>query len=144
VLEERGFTLIDTWGEGTQYYWLTAGRIPAPGRPASTSIRADRPGWNRPALEALLARLGHAPAAPAATIVAGQRPLRDFARGFLATQRAAGPEEFVHAAFGTILNRPPDPQGREFFLAELARGVSPGYLVDCLIASAELKTILRA
>lgn len=143
VLEDRGFTVCDTWGEGTQYYWLTALRNPEPGRPETAAIRADRPEWNRPALGALLARLGHPAAEAADAVVAGRRPLRDFARGFPAAQRAAKPEEFVHSAFATILNRPPDPQGREFFLAELARGASPDYLVDCLIASAELRTLLR-
>lgn len=143
VLEARSFTLIDTWGEGTQYYWLTAGRNPEPGRAATTSIQAHRPQWNRPALEALLARLGDTTPGSVAAIVEGRHPLRAVARGFVERHRAAEPKDFVSAAFATILNRPPDPQGLEFFLAEQARGASYDYLVDCLIASAELRTIVR-
>lgn len=146
VLESHGFTLLDTWGGQTQYYWLTAVRNAAPGRAATDLVQASRPAWNEPALAELLRRLGH-PATPQQLreITSGHRDIRDFTGAFLRMHAAdATPSAtFVSAAFTAILNRAPDPQGLEFYTTQLSRGGSRAYLLDCLLSSAELRTAIR-
>lgn len=143
VLESHGFTLVDTWGGQTQYFWLTATRNAAPGRATTTYARASQPVWNERALAALLQRLGPAGPAAATTIIAGRRDIRDFTTHFLHTNAAAAPGDFVRAAFVAILARAPDAQGLEFYTTQLTRGGSRAYLLDCLLSSAELRHAVR-
>ncbi|MBK8856553.1 MAG: DUF4214 domain-containing protein [Opitutaceae bacterium] len=143
VLADRGFTVADAWGAETQYYWITAVRQSAAGRPATDLVRVRSNTWNRTALAALLTRLGHDPAAALPEITADGRPLRDFVRHFLDDNRHHSPEAFVSAAFQVLFNREPDADGLAFYTAELRRGGSRAYLLDCLLASAELRRALR-
>ena len=143
VLADRGFTVADAWGAETQYYWITAVRQSAAGRPATDLVRVRSNSWNRTALAALLTRLGHDPAAALPEITADGRPLRDFVRHFLDEHRHHSPEAFVTAAFQVLFNRAPDADGLAFYTTELRRGGSRAYLLDCLLASAELRRALR-
>jgi SAM-dependent methyltransferase len=143
VLADRGFTVADAWGAETQYYWITAVRQSAAGRPATDLVRVRSNTWNRTALAALLTRLGHDAAAALPEITADGRPLRDFVRHFLDEHRHHSPEAFVTAAFHVLFNRAPDVDGLAFYTAELRRGGSRAYLLDCLLASAELRRALR-
>lgn len=143
VLADRGFTVADAWGAETQYYWITAVRQSAAGRPATDLVRVRSNSWNRTALAALLTRLGHDAAAALPEITADGRPLRDFVRHFLDEHRHHSSEAFVTAAFQVLFNRAPDADGLAFYTAELRRGGSRAYLLDCLLASAELRRALR-
>jgi hypothetical protein len=64
-------------------------------------------------------------------------------RHFLDENRRHSPEAFVTAAFQALFNRAPDADGLAFYTAELHRGGSRAYLLDCLLASAELRRALR-
>lgn len=143
VLADRGFAVADAWGAETQYYWITAVRQPASGRPATDLVRVRSTAWNDAALSALLTRLGHDAASALPEIITDGRPLRDFVRHFLDENRRHSPEAFVTAAFQALFNRAPDADGLAFYTAELHRGGSRAYLLDCLLASAELRRALR-
>jgi SAM-dependent methyltransferase len=141
-LETQGFDIVDTWGEATQYFWITAIRREEPDRSTTNLIRVLRPAWNREALAALLIRLGQSPATLPAMLADGQS-LREFAQPWLRAQAKLEPAEFVTAAFQTLLNRKPDESGRHFYTTQLSRGGSRSYLIDCLLSSAELRSNLR-
>lgn len=143
VLTNHGFTVVDTWGGQTQYFWLTATRNAQPGRATTNYAQVSRPVWQESALAALLKRLGEDSPAAAAAIIAGHRDIRDYTASFLRRQAAAEPRDFVQAAFNAILNRAPDPQGLEFYTTQLTRGGSRAYLLDCLLSSAELRHGVR-
>jgi SAM-dependent methyltransferase len=142
VLEAHGFELVDTWGEATQYYWLTAIRRTEPGRPVTALIQAHRPAWNTAALTTFLTRL-HQPATTLPALLDGRRSLRDCAMDWLSTQPETTATDFVRAAFQAVLGREPDAAGLAFYTAQLARGGSRAYLLDCLLSSAELRVTLR-
>ena len=138
-LKVHGFHVVDTWGEGTQYFWLTA-VLPdaAPGRPALVKAKARH--WNRAALEDLLNRLAHDdPTCGASGIIEGKHSIRDEIGRFLdgAARLPAG--VFVREAFLAVLNREPDDQGLAFYSSQLEAGASRAYVMDCLLASAELR-----
>jgi SAM-dependent methyltransferase len=142
ALAANGFAVLDTWGEGTQYFWITAVRLGAASEPAALvkpCIRRPQPA----AVEAVSRRLGHAdPAAAVAGILDGRRTIRDQARGFLRATRALPPDAFVRRTFVAVLDREPDPEGLSFYVAQLAGGASHDYLMDCLLASSEFRDAL--
>jgi SAM-dependent methyltransferase len=141
ILTEAGFSVIDTWGESTQYYWLTA-RVESANPTALATAR--HPTWNRDATLALLARLSlTSTEVDSEAFINGTTCLRDHTRSFLRDQRHTTPEEFIEAAFRAILNREPDTEGRKFYLRQLSQNVSRSYLIDCLLSSAELRTLVR-
>jgi SAM-dependent methyltransferase len=143
ILAGCGFEVVDSWGEATQYYWLTA-RLSAPAPTAPVVYaRAVHPTWRRAGLERLLARL-HVTAPNAVNeITTGRRPLREFGRPFLKTQRQHGAAAFVQAAFHSILGRTADESGLRFYTSQLTRGASRAYIIDCLLSSAELREQVR-
>lgn len=143
VLDARGFDVADSWGEETQYFWLTAVRRAAPGRARTDRVQARPVRWNEAAVGALLSRLGQTSATALADIVAGRATLRDQTRHFLREQRRAADADFVAAGFTALLGRPADAEGLAFYTQELARGGSRAYVLDCLLASAELRRCLR-
>lgn len=143
VLAARGFAIADTWGEATQYFWITAVRSAGPGR-ADTALARVRPvRWNEPAVTALLARLGPTPASALSDLLANRSTLRDLTGPFLRRQRPADDAAFVAAAFNTLLGRAGDAEGLAFYAAELRRGATRAYVLDCLLASAEMRRQLR-
>src|SRR5262249_7947695 len=50
--------IVSSWGEGTHYYWVTARRMPQPGRPATVAVRCWKREWRSERLRALLERMG--------------------------------------------------------------------------------------
>ena len=112
VLDERGFAVADTWGEGTQYFWITATRRPEAGRAVTAAVRVRPVQWHEPALAALLTRLGQSPAMALPDIVAGRTSLRDQTRRFLHQQRSVADTAFVAAAFAALLGRTADNDDR--------------------------------
>ena len=142
-LTNSGFEVVDVWGEGTQYLWVTALRKDEPGRPKSTAVRVRRRAWSREPLEALLTCFGANGAGQADAVLRGERSLRALALPFLKQQRAKPADEFVRRAYEVILGREPDVEGLAFYSQEIARGVRPENTVDCLLASAELEDRLR-
>ena len=142
-LEANDLAVLDTWGEGTQYYWITAVRRgDAPVHPALAKPKVRR--WDRIALEALLRRLGHAaPTNAMAGILDGTQTIRAQVPGFLRETSGLATDTFVRRAFRAVLNREPDDEGLSFYLAQLAGGASHDYLMDCLLASAELRANLK-
>lgn len=143
VLDARGFDIADTWGEGTQYFWITAVRRPEAGRDATNAVRVRAVQWHDAALAALLTRLGQTPAPVLPDIVAGRATLRDQTLRFLRQHRDTADAAFVAAAFTALFGRPADAEGLAFYISELSRGASRAYVLDCLLASAELRRQLR-
>ncbi|MFI5357201.1 MAG: methyltransferase domain-containing protein [Opitutales bacterium] len=141
LLDAAGLALVDSWGESTQYYWITAQKTPAEAA-ANARARAAAPQWNPAGLAALLRRLGAAESEGPA-IVAGRRALRELAAGFLRRQNGAPPGDFVRTAFAAVLDREPDPAGLAFYSRQLQAGASRPYVLDCLLSSAELHDLVR-
>lgn len=142
ILVEAGFSLVDTWGEATQYYWLTT-QLESNSLPATSLAKAHPPVWRDTGLRELLERLNqHSPDAMDA-IKSGQRYLRDYTKSFQQSQTHTSPEEFVEAAFLTILNREIDQDGRNFYLKQLSEQATRSYIIDCLLSSAELRLLVR-
>ena len=142
-LAANGFAVLDTWGEGTQYFWITAVKQgAAPGHCALLKQIPRR--WDLAAVEAVLHRLGHAaPADAASRVLDGTGTIRDQVQGFLRDAKRLAPDDFVRRAFRAVLNREPDPEGLAFYLAQLADGVSREYLLHCLLASPEFRAAVR-
>lgn len=141
-LETHSFDIVDTWGEATQYFWITAIRRVEPGRSTTNLIRVLQPTWNHEALAALLSRLDQ-PAATLPALLSGEQSLRELTEPWLRAHAKREPEDFVTAAFQTLLNRNPDGAGKHFYTTQLTRGGSRSYLLDCLLSSAELRSNLR-
>ncbi len=143
MLSRAGFEVVDRWGEGTQYLWITARRAADLGRPATTAAAVRRRAWNETALERALSDLGLAGKEAAATVVAGRRSLRELVEPFLRQNRLADPRDFVRRAYEILLGRPADTDGLSFYAGEISAGTPRGYVLDCLIASAEAKDRFR-
>ncbi|MGE5276179.1 MAG: methyltransferase domain-containing protein [Acidobacteriota bacterium] len=141
-LSRMGFEVIDRWGEGTQYLWITARRAAEPGRPATAAAAIRGRAWNEPELERALSDL-RLPAREAASVVSGRRSLRELAQPFLRRNRLADPRDFVRRAYEVFLGRPADTDGLSFYVSEISSGTPRGYVLDCLIASAEAKERFR-
>lgn len=140
LLHRVGFSVIDTWGEQTQYYWITARRNSASN--VAVHARAHSPVWNPSALTSLLSRLGHGEIAPA-EIMTGRRSLRDPAQSWVNLNRGLADQEFVQAAFQAVLDRAADSAGSAFYTRQLSQGVTRSYFIDCLLSSAELRAMVR-
>lgn len=142
-LVRMGFDVVDRWGEGTQYLWITARRLSEPGRAESRSVSVRVGAWNPEALERLASGLGLDPKKGAAEILSGASSLRALAEGFFERQRGTAAEDFVRRAYDVLLGRPADPEGLSFYSGEIIGGKPRGYVVDCLLASAEAKARYR-
>ena len=142
-LTRMGLEVVDRWGEGTQYLWITARRRPEPGRPESRAVSVRTRSWNREALERLSADLGLDPKEGPAAVLSGRSSLRALAEGFLGSHEEIAAEEFVRRAYEVFLGRPADPDGLSFYTGEITGGKPRGYVVDCLLASAEANERFR-
>jgi|UniRef100_UPI0040496DD5 SAM-dependent methyltransferase len=141
ILQGAGFNIVDTWGEQTQYYWITACLKSGQSNPANAT--ALPPQWNIEALGDLLNRLGQPNPMAKEAILSGRRSLREFSSTWLASTTRFTNHEFLGKAFETILGRPADEAGATFYRSQLAKGVSRAYLIDCLLSSAELRANVR-
>jgi len=141
ILASAGFAIVDSWGESTQYYWLTA-RRPSPDGAKPVYAEAIEPQWNHEGLNALLTRLGVGPTEGPA-IIAGHRTLREFAHALQRASATASNEVFVREVFQAILHRPADATGLEFYTRQLEGKATRSYVIDCLLASAELRNLVR-
>ncbi|MEP6993553.1 MAG: methyltransferase domain-containing protein [Acidobacteriota bacterium] len=139
------FEVLDLWGEGTHYFWVTAIRRPEPGRPASANVRVCRREWDRPALEVLLARLGLEGLSHADAVLRGDRSLRELAQGFLEEDlsQSSDGDQYVRRAYEVILGREPDAEGLSFYRDEIAKKIPRENTLDCLLSSVELEDKLR-
>jgi SAM-dependent methyltransferase len=142
-LERRGFAIVDQWGEGTHYFWVTALRESTAGRPGQAAVRLRRRAWRRDALEALLARMNLDPAAEAEAVLSGRRSLRRLADRFVEQHADMTPEAFVRRAYEVFLGREADDGGLATYSREIAGGVPPSNTIDCLVSSPELEDQLR-
>lgn len=142
-LERHGFSIVDLWGEGTHYLWVTAIRESHPGRPDSVAVRLTTRAWRREALEALLARMDLDPVAGVEELLSGRRSLRQMAERFLEENGRLEPEAFVRRSYEVILGREADADGLAFYTKEIASGIPPSSTVDCLLSSSELEDRLR-
>jgi SAM-dependent methyltransferase len=142
ILIESGFRLIDTWGEATQYYWLTAELVDEQNEGQSYA-HASRPVWNEAALTKLLHRFSADQQDSAQSIMAGKHYLRDFAGPFLKSHSTTSDVDFIKSTFLTVLGRDADDEGLKFYTQQLAGNASRSYIIDCLLSSAELRSQLR-
>jgi len=142
ILTEAGFSIVDTWGEATQYYWLTA-ELAHDQNSTPPHATANRPSWNESALSTLLQRLSVTQSDSAQSIITGRRYLRDFAGAFLKSHSSTADEDFIQSSFRTILGRDVDETGLQFYTQQLADDVSRSYIIDCLLSSAEMRSQLR-
>ena len=142
-LDAVGFDVLDLTGEGTQYLWVTARRRGDGHRQETGAVRAPVRVWNREALDDLLRRLGRDPASERDRVEAGAVTLRKLAGGLIARHGSDPPREFVAASYRAVLGREPDPEGLAFYAGQIESGASRGYVLDCLLASAELDSKLR-
>ena len=142
-LDARGLTIVDQWGEGTHYLWITAVRESDPGRAGQAAVRLRQRAWRRDALEALLARMDLDPAAEAEAVLTGRRCLRRLADRFVEKHGSMTPEGFVRRAYEVFLGREADEGGLAFYSKEIASGVPPSNTIDCLLSSSELEDRLR-
>jgi SAM-dependent methyltransferase len=143
MLSGLGLAVVDRWGEGTQYLWITARRAADPGRPATTATAVHGRAWNETALARALSDLGLPAKEAVAAVVSGRRNLRELAEPFLRRNRLADPRDFVRRAYEIFLGRPADADGLSFYAGEISNGTPRGYVLDCLIASAEAKNRFR-
>ena len=142
-LEARGFAIVDQWGDGTHYLWITALREGHAGRAGRAAVQLRRRAWRRDALEALLARMNLDPAAEAEAVLSGRRSLRRLADRFIDEHGGAAPEAFVRRAYEVFLGREADEGGLAFYSREIAGGVPRSNTIDCLLSSSEMEDRLR-
>jgi len=142
-LRRRRFHVAAVWGEGTHYLWMTARRKGGFGRPESQAVRVRRRRWNREALEAALARMGHDASQGARRILAGRWSLREASDKLLREGSNLDPETFVRRAYEVLLAREADVHGLAFYSKEISAGIPRSNTVDCLLGSSELEDRLR-
>ncbi len=142
-LERLGLEVVDRWGEGTQYFWITARRRAEAGRPSSGAVSFRARAWNETALERAFADLGLEAKAATAAVVSGESSLRGLAESFVVENRGADAAGFVRRAYEVFLGRPADAQGLSFYSGEIAGGKPRGYVLDCLLAGPEAKDRFR-
>ncbi len=142
ILTEAGFSIVDTWGEATQYYWLTA-ELANDQNNTTAHATANRPSWKEAALSTLLQRLSVTQPDATQSIITGRRYLRDFVGAFLKSHATTSPEKFIRSSFRTVLGRDVDEAGLQFYIKQLADDVSRSYIIDCLLSSAEMRSQLR-
>jgi SAM-dependent methyltransferase len=136
-LVTAGFELLDLTGEGTQYMWVTARRREEPGRSGPAAARFRPRSWNGEALDALLERMGHAPAEERERVLSGKVTLRQLAEPLIARLRNEPPRRYVASLYRVLLGREPDEGGLSFYAGEIEQGIARTNAVDCLLASAE-------
>jgi SAM-dependent methyltransferase len=141
-LSAAQFEVVNSWGEGTHYYWVTALRKRERGRPDTVAVRCWKRAWNTDRLQSLLERLG-AGEESARAVTSGDRTLRDLATGFLSSQEAVSASDFVRRAYEVFLGRPADEGGLAFYSKEIESGIPRSNTVDCLLSSAEAEENLR-
>lgn len=137
------FDVLDLWGEGTHYLWVTARRRETPRRERTNAVNVDQRAWNRPALDAVLHRMGCDAPGESEAVLMGAKSLRDLARGFLSRHEDASPEGFVREAYRVFLGREADEGGLSFYSREIASGIPRSNTIDCLISSSEFESQLR-
>lgn len=142
-LSRIGFDVVDRWGEGTQYLWITARRRVEPGRAATAAVAVRGRAWNETALERVLSDLELDAKKAMAALVAGRSSLRELAAPFVRRNRRADPPDFVRRAYEVFLGRPADAAGLSFYSGQIAAGTPRDYVLDCLLASAEAKDRFR-
>lgn len=142
ILSRHGFELVDSWGEETQYFWITARLKTEAGSPPAKA-HASPPTWNATGLAGLLDRIGLNEETSLTAIVSGQRSLRDVTRPLVQLLRNLPDDLFVQTAFRVILGREADAAGLAFYNQQLAQAVSRTYIIDCLLSSAELRAQVR-
>jgi SAM-dependent methyltransferase len=142
-LSLMGFEVVDRWGEGTQYLWITARRRHEPGHRATRAVSVRARTWNETALERAAGDLGLDPREGAGAVVSGRSSLRELAEGFVDRNAGGEAADFVRRAYEVFLGRPADAQGLSFYAGEITGGKPRGYVVDCLLASAEAKGEFR-
>jgi len=142
IVSRHGFELVDSWGEETQYFWITA-RLKADAGYSPAKVHASPPAWNSTGLAALLDRLGLNGETSLTAIVSGQRSLRDVTRPLVQLLRNLPDDLFVQTAFRVILGREADEAGLSFYKQQLAQAVSRTYIIDCVLSSPELRAQVR-
>ena len=142
ILKRAGFSLIDAWGEETQYYWITA-RLDDQKGPECAKAQALNPKWNVSAVTSLMQRLGVEHEAMTAAIISGQSSLHDVIQPLAKLLTILPDRKFVQTAFRTILDSEADESGLNFYLRQLQNGVSHSYIIDYLLSSAEMRSKLR-
>lgn len=136
-LASAGFEVVDLTGEGTQYMWVTARRLPETGRPKTAAIRVRRRAWNPEELAGLLARLGYDPSIERERVVSGAVRLRDLTDSLIPRHRTDTARGYVTAVYRALLGREPDAAGLDFYAGEIERGIGRTNVVDCVLASQE-------
>ncbi len=136
-LRRLGFSVLEVTAAGTQYMWVTARRDRERDRPATQKVGFRARKWRRDALSALVSRLGGDPGSEVPRIVSGELLIRDLLEAYVAASPPLLPAQYVAGAYETILGRAADPEGLQFYTAEIQKGIERTSVVDCLIASPE-------
>jgi len=137
LLAKNRFELVDQSGVGTQYYWLTVRRETEDGRPSTSSVTCVPKTWAQPQIERLFDRLHLDKGTAVEQLMSGKVSLRDLSEPFFDRVDPADPKSFVTEAYRVFLDREPDTGGLQFYSEEIAEGIDPTNIVDCLIASPE-------
>lgn len=132
-----GFEVLDVFGEGTHYLWMTARRRREPTRPDTEKIQYRETDWDIEVLDCFLVRLDYDPDSERERVISGEVSLRRLADRFLAENETREPEDFVRRAYRVFLDREADDGGLRAYASEISSGIARSNVIDCLLVSAE-------
>ena len=140
LLADLPFEVVDEWGAGGHYHWVTARK-----KGAGAAVRLRTRAWDIPLLTCLLSRLGSQdPENDAAVIRQGSDTLHPHLKRL--EHRLAGAKDrvFVAEAFRALLGREPDEDGCAFHVEVLRRRLEDrAALLDTLVTSRDFQDLVR-
>lgn len=140
LLADLPFEVVDEWGAGGHYHWVTARK-----KGAGAAVHLRTRAWDIPLLTSLLSRLGSQDAEyDAAEIRQGSESLRPHLQRLEHRLAGAKDKVFVAQAFRALLGREPDEDGCAFHVEVLRRRLEDrAALLDTLVASRDFLDLIR-
>jgi SAM-dependent methyltransferase len=139
LLDGTGLSIVDEWGEGTHYCWITAQK-PGEGR-----VRLRRRVIDRRAVEDVLRALGRAEAgALAFRVDRGLMPLRDALGSLESLCEAPSNEEFVRLSYRRLTGLGPSSETLAFQTGILDKGFETRLtLLEAVLSCSEFRNLVR-
>lgn len=139
LLDGTGLSIVDEWGEGTHYYWITAQK------PGSGRVRVRPRALDPVAVELVLKGLGVAePDVRAFRVVHGKIPLREALGELDALCQADSDEEFVKNAYRRLTGGDPSAETLAFQLGILEKGFETRLtLLESVLSGSEFRNFVR-
>ncbi len=137
------FEIVDEWGEGTHYHWITARKKPRGERLAPVAITPRV--FDSVVLSDLLERLGAgSPGKVCRAVIRKKTSLRDSLGDVSALTSGDSDEQFLWNAYRTLLGTNPPPESVQFQQAILEKGYETrATLLEAALSGVEFRDLVK-